>query len=158
MLHESALFQSTVKHQWEINRKQIADELGQMLRIPLPRTRVNVFTTHPEIPTGYAVPQLRAICWGHYEDFKNYHSVYLTHELLHFVLPFDSREIGHALIELIADNELRIRINRTGRYFQYPGHARLLPLKRKLLPYWNRYLGRRTGNIRKLFQECQKAI
>ncbi len=158
ILREAPAFRSAVENQWTVNRKQVANELGRMLRIRIPRYQVNVLTTHPEIPTGYAVPQLHAICWGHREEFKTYHSVYLAHELLHFVLQFDDREISHAMVELIADDELRLRLNKTGRYFQYPGHARLLPIKKKLLPHWQRYLSRKRGTIVTFLRECQRFI
>ena len=158
ILDESRDFRVQVQKQWTQNRTRIATELAAILRIPLPKDDVNVFTAHPSLNIGYAVPQLRAICWGHKEDFQNYHSVYITHELLHLILPPDAREVDHALIELIADNELRIRLNGNGRYFQYPGHRYLLPLEKTLMPHWQRYLHRRSGSIWSLLRRCQKVV
>ena len=158
LLQEAQEFQLEVMNQWSENRKRIEAELIRILRIPLPKAAVKVYTTHPSLGTGYAVPQLHAICWGHSEEFPNYHSVYLVHELLHLVLPSDAREIDHALIELIADNELRIRLNGSGKYFEYPGHKHLASLERRLLPQFREYMRRRSGSIWTLIRKCQRAI
>jgi len=156
ILQEADAFRLTVQNQWAKNRKQIEYELERMLRIPIPQDYVKVFTTHAEIPVGHALPGLHVICWGHKEEFKNYHSVFLAHELLHFVLPPDQLEVDHALIELVADDELRLRLNGSRRYFQFQGHERLRPLKKRLMPHWQRYLRSKTGNTLTLLADCRK--
>jgi hypothetical protein len=61
---------------------------------------------------------------------------------LHIV--FDELEIGekkisHGIIELITDNELRIRLNKKGKYFKEQdrdvGHPYLREIEKKILPY-----------------------
>lgn len=62
---------------------------------------------------------------------------YIIYEALHSL--FGPSEVEHAIIELIADNELRIRLNKSGEYFEY-GHDYLRPVLIKLIPEWKSYL------------------
>lgn len=76
--------------------------------------------------------------YSHKNLCDNYNMSYIIHEALHSV--FGSIEIEHAIIELISDNELRIRLNNMdNNYFEY-GHNYLRPILIKLLPYWKKYL------------------
>jgi|GEM_PF-1700321 len=49
----------------------------------------------------------------------------------------------HAVIQLIADNELRIRLN-GGHYPPFEGHTYLKRLMELIVPHWRKYL--RAGN------------
>jgi hypothetical protein len=55
----------------------------------------------------------------------------------------------HAIIELLTDEELRIRFNKKGVYFKekqkFIGHKDLISLKKKILPYWKNYIKGRLG-------------
>ena len=57
---------------------------------------------------------------------------------------FSRSDLDHALIELISDNELRIRLNGGGEYFKCngieTGHDFLLDLEKGILDDWKKYL------------------
>ena len=91
------------------------------------------------------------IAWGHNEDWPNYATVYLWHEILHSYLGYSEKE--HALIELIADEELRIQLN-GGKYPPFVvGHKNLEKMKKKLLPQWRKYLKLKNRNIREFLRK-----
>jgi len=54
-------------------------------------------------------------------------------------LGIGGKRTSHGIIELITDNELRIRLNKKGRYFnekgQDVGHPYLREIEKKILPY-----------------------
>jgi len=95
-----------------------------------------VYITHPSLKNGHYLGN-NNICWGHNEDWSNYTTIYLWHEILHSY--FDNNDFNHALIQFIADNELRIQLN-GGKYPPFVGHEDLFPLMKKVLPHWKRYL------------------
>ena len=51
----------------------------------------------------------KPILWGHKEEYENYTTIYLWHEILHTY--FDKTDISHAIIQLITDCELQNRLN-----------------------------------------------
>ena len=102
-----------------------------------------VYITHPSLRHGKSF-QDGTIAWGHNEDWQNYAVVYLWHEILHYY--FELSDLDHALIELITDNELRVRLN-GGKYPPFIGHENLEKLKYKILPYWKKYLKSKNKNI-----------
>ena len=72
----------------------------------------------------------------------------------------------HILIALATDNELRIRLNKNGRYFTYKKTSaeplylkKLWELERKITPYWKEYLKNRKGrSIIDLEKEINRKI
>jgi len=82
---------------------------------------------------------------GHHEDWPNYATVYLWHEILHSYIGYSEKE--HAVIELITDEELRIRLNGS-KYPPFAGHKYLAKIKQKILPRWKKYLKSKKRNIR----------
>lgn len=106
----------------------------------------DVYITHPSLKNGRYLGNNK-IVWGHNEDWLNYTTVYLWHEILHSY--FKNTDWSHALIQLMADNELRIRLN-SGKYPPFVGHENLFPLMRRMLPYWKKYLKSKQKDILKL--------
>ena len=114
-----------------------------------------VYIVHSSLPSGktFIFAEGQPILWGHNDLFENYTTVYLWHEILHTYL--GTSQLEHALIQLIADNELRIQLN-GGSYPPFEGHAYLLPLMKKVLPLWNEYLAKTDKN--KSIVEFQKFL
>ena len=123
--------------------------------------------THPKLKNGFAMPRYNTIGWGHSEDWKNYSTVYLCHEIMHLLTK--NTKTMHALIQLMTDNELRIRLNKKGRYFTYkkitqatkmpPYFKELWQLEKKIYPYWKEYLKDKKGrNIIDLEKEIERKI
>ncbi|MEK7104697.1 MAG: hypothetical protein AAB868_01510 [Patescibacteria group bacterium] len=87
--------------------------------------------------------------------------VYLMHETLHLILDkkLGKNNLAHAIIELITDQELRIRLNKNGVYFKESkecvGHPFLLKLSKAILPYWKKYLKSKDRNIANFYLEMK---
>lgn len=140
-----------VKNQWRRNEKEALRIFRDISGIKIPKKIITVYITHPKLHNGKAFPNKNLIVWGHSEDWKNYSTVYLCHELMH-ILTWNKQKnyyLMHIIIELAIDEEFRIRLNKKGIYFKEKrklvGHKNLLPLKKELLPYWKKYLAGRLG-------------
>jgi len=113
---------------------------------------------HPAVGGGSYLSNGK-IFWGHNEDWPNYSLVYLVHEALHEY--FKQSDLTHALIELTADNELRIRLNKGGEYFtcdgEDVGHEYLRKLEQIILPKWKTYLNSGNKKLSTIF-DLQKKL
>jgi hypothetical protein len=76
---------------------------------------------------------------------------------MHIVFWNTKSSTSHATIELATDNELRIRLNKKGRYFREGkfdiGHNKLREVEKKLLPRWKKYLENPKMNIKQFIQK-----
>ena len=139
-----------VKNEWDKNQKEVLNFISKISGIKISNKKVTVFITHPKLHNGRALTGKNIILWGHPEDWENYNTVYLCHELMHLLTwncqknPF----LMHTIVELLTDNELRIKLNGSGKYFKENGfeigHHELRKLSKKLLPYWKKYLKEKT--------------
>jgi|SRR3989344_3581017 len=159
-LHEETKkYLNFLEKEWISKQKIIIATTEEILGEKLPDMSITVLVTHPKLANGMALPESNTIYWGHRENWKNYSMVYLMHEALHLILDrkLEKKHLTHAIIELISDNELRIRLNGKGKYFkeqeEYIGHLFLRKLVRALLPFWKIYLRDRNKNIIKFYHE-----
>ncbi len=159
---ETQKYFATVTKQWTRNKTQALSLVQQLSGISLPSSTITVFIVHPKLERGRAYVKYNAIAWGHEEEWQNYNTVYLCHEIMHFLTKKDSKNdafIMHSLIELMIDNELRIRLNGKGKYFKengrIVGHPDLQELNKKILPLWKSFL---TKQQRKNIFELEKVI
>lgn len=106
-----------------------------------------IYLTHPILKNGHYLGNNK-ISWGHNEDWPNYATVYLWHEILHSY--FQNSDFNHAIIQFLTDNELRVRLN-GGEYPPFVGHDNLFPLMKKMLPHWKQYLRKETSKDIKKF-------
>ena len=110
-----------------------------------------VTVTYPGLPGGRTLDQTgpaecpNAIAWGGREEFPAYTVVYIWHEILHSY--FEQTDRDHAIIELVTDNELRVRLN-GGTYPPFEGHPYLGRWKAAVEPAWRAYLGQGHRDIR----------
>ncbi|KKU99309.1 MAG: hypothetical protein UY32_C0002G0045 [Candidatus Jorgensenbacteria bacterium GW2011_GWC1_48_8] len=116
--------------------------------------KIAVYITHPGLKNGRYVGN-NTIEWGHNEDWPNYATIYLWHEILHSYIGYSEK--GHAVIELITDEELRTQLN-SGKYPPFVGHKYLKSIKNRLLPQWRKYLNSEERNIRKFIKEIPHGI
>jgi len=151
---ETNLYKKWVSKQWNNNKIKINSILKNILKIDIPKFKFKVFLTHPKLMNGCYLGDYR-ICWGHPEEWKNYSLVYLIHEALHEILKGHG-ELGHAVIELISDNQLRIELNKKGKYFQFKGHQELKEIEKKLYSQWKKYLKDDTKNIFDFLKSAKK--
>lgn len=154
LYRETENYLTFVEKQWSENKRIALGELKEITGIQIPDKKFNVFITHPKNYNGRLLDQDN-IAWGHNEDWKNYTTVYLCHELMHSMTKFHNNyikpEILHAIIELATDEELRIRLNKKGVYFKEGnkkvGHKELIKIKKAILPYWKIFLKQKNKNI-----------
>jgi hypothetical protein len=129
-------FVTVVQAQWERNYAVSSGAIQELTGFDLHQTFV-VRLTHPSLCNGRYLGD-NVFTWGHREEWPNYATVYLWHEILHAYFPFD--DLSHALIQLLTDNELRAILNTGTSYPPLVGHQALFPLMENCLPYWRDYL------------------
>ncbi len=160
---ETELYLKTIEQKWEKQKDDIFEFLEQITGLKIPNLKITVIIVHPKLGCGRSYSKIKTIVWGHHEDWKNYSAVYLAHEILHLVFDYykiPSDNIGHSLIELISDNELRIYLNQKGKYFiekeKSVGHDWLRSSEKRILPYWKKYLKQKNRNILQFYKQMKK--
>lgn len=143
-----------IKNQWKKNEKEALRILQEISGLPIPRHKITVYITHPKSRNAKTLDR-NTIVIGRIENWKNYLTVYLCHELMHIMTwpaHFQSNfNILHAII-MLADDELKIRLNKKGGYLSFKKEElnaeviKLINSAKKILPYWRKYL---NGNIGK---------
>jgi len=156
LLKETNIYKRQVQHGWIKNHDEVIGYMEDLSGLDLPNQKIDIIITHPKLRNGICLSK-NTICFGHTEDWKNYSTVYLCHEILHIMTNLSSSRIMHAIIEAIADNEIRIRLNKRGRYFETESNNHYM--LRKILPYWLKYLNDiNRDNIIRLERKIKGAI
>lgn len=133
-----------VQMEWEKNKDKTQEIVQELTGYDFSEKEFTVVMTHPSLRNGsYRGKGL--VTWGHSPEFENYDVVYLWHEFLHEKMP--NGDIPHAVQELVADNELRVRLDKTEKYPPLVGHRNLLKLKEAMLEDWREYLDSEKKDI-----------
>lgn len=124
------------KKEWQSNLEKSKGIMNEMTGLEFNK-EMTVYITHPSLKNGKYNNNI--IEWSHNseQDWPNYSTVYLWHEILHSY--FDYSEYSHSIIQLVTDNELRVKLN-GGNYPPFEGHKELFPLMNELLQKWIEYL------------------
>ncbi|HDH31432.1 MAG TPA: hypothetical protein ENH26_01515 [Candidatus Wolfebacteria bacterium] len=138
--------------QWKKNYTKTSKIIKELTGFNLNQT-FNIYITHPSQKHGKNLGN-NEIGWGHSENWPNYITVYLWHEILHSY--FTISNLSHAIIELITDEELRKKLNKI-KYPPFVGHQYLTEIKKKILPLWKKYLKSSNKDIDK-FQKQTKSL
>jgi hypothetical protein len=145
------------KTQWENNFQRTSKIIKDLTGFKFKNERFIIYVTHPSLRNGVSLGGNK-IAFGNTEDWRNYSTVYLWHEILHSKIPFDGyASIGHAIIDLVADEELRISLN-GGYYPPFIGNPDYSKLKKQILPYWKKYLVSDKKDILKFYRHCKKNL
>jgi len=163
IVSETKEYKQFVTNQWNTNKNIALETLEELVGSTLPKKTVTVLITHPKLHNGVHFLGKNIIGWGHEEDWKNYSTVYLAHEIMHSImieklgLSTGRNGISHSIIELMTDNELRIRLNNSGKYFKENnkeiGHPDLRSIEKKILPAWKKYLKKKDKKIEKFYKK-----
>lgn len=153
ILIETQKYLRLCQQQWKKNQKRSTQIIQDLTGLNLDKT-FTVYLTHPSLKNGLYLSDNK-IVWGHNEDWPNYSTVYLWHEILHSY--FGTSALEHALIQLITDEELRVRLN-GGKYPPFVGHENLYQLMKKILPYWREYLKTENRNILKFHEKIKNSL
>lgn len=152
-------YKTKITNEWLENKETILKEFENITRIDIPILAKNKHTVYLVPRSGRNLGQNR-IEWGalNPEDFPNYGLVYMFHEYLHTL--FGNNHVSHAIIELIADNELRKRLNGDKDYEfegeKTVGHPWLANLRNKMLPDWYKYLNGEYKDIYDFREQMMK--
>jgi len=163
ILKETIEYKNFVEHQWNQNKSFVFNYLEEVLGKKLANLSIKIIIVHPVLNKGHAVLKQNLIVWGHNEDWQNYATVYLAHEITHILFnhyKIKLDNLSHALIELITDNELRIRLNQKGKYFRegrkHVGHPGLRQMEKQILPSWCEYLQNKKKNLSLFLNQFKK--
>ena len=145
LYEETITYSNYLKELFENNKDMLNQYLQRVLKMDF-NLAVNVYISHPNAYTGYAFDDDK-IAWGHFKgvDNPNYNIVYLTHEFLHCLIPYEKdkdemhHEINHCIVELTADYELWSLLNKKSTINE--GHEELKKYKKFIYPYWLKYIG-----------------
>jgi len=121
ILKDTVTYQNFVQKQWKQNEKFVLRYLQDIFGFKLPDLNITVLIVSPTLKHGHVISGTNIIIWGHPEDWKNYATVYLAHEICHLLFNYyhiQENDLTHAVIELITDNELRLRLNNQSQYFK----------------------------------------
>jgi hypothetical protein len=157
ILNQTAAALSKVKDEWEANLQKSHDLMSTISGLELTK-EFEVYVTHPSQTNGMNLDG--RILWTDRHDFNNYNTVYLWHEIMHSFIDSNPpiREHGHiehAIIQLMTDEELRVRFN-GGTYPPFIGHEELRPIEERLLPAWRSYLRKPHKDIRQLIASAKE--
>ncbi len=153
ILDQTKKYLEFVENQWNKNFSFTFALMKELTGFSFKKNFI-VYITHPSLKNGIYLGKNK-IGWGHHEDIPNYSTIYLWHEILHSYLSFSN--LDHALIQLLTDNELRIRLN-GGKYPPFLGHEYLKPLMKKILPYWKKYLKSKKKDILKFKNYLKRTL
>lgn len=80
----------------------------------MPNRSLNVLVFYPGAGLTRHLKNTNIITLSVEELWENRILITLCHEIMHFLTEekFQNEQIGHALIELLCENELRIRLNK----------------------------------------------
>ena len=159
---ETEEYKRWLEKEWGRNESKILGWIHEITRLDLPHKKITVYVTHPKLYNGKALWEKEKICWGHPEKWKNYSIIYLAHELMHIIIKDKGdQNIMHTLIQLTTDNEIRTRLNKKAKYFKQGkfniGHPHLLPLEKKILPSWRKYLVDKKQNLLEFGEKIKKS-
>lgn len=135
-----------LEEEWSRNFKTTSDYITS-LGIKL-KDEFTVYVNHPIFLEGRYWGD-GTIIWSYRDDFSNYNTIYIWHELLHAY--FGKSQEEHALIELIADNEMRRILNNT-QYPPFIGHKNLEELKYTINPKFQSFLLNKNTSVLSLIK------
>lgn len=112
-----------------------------------------VLVLHPAMASAQNMGH-HVIKWGGHTDWAHSTTSNVWHEVLHDHLPGD--DLGHVLVQLVADHELRLHFDPAASDTHYHGHAHLKPLTALVLPFWSQYKARKSRRITDLYAELER--
>ena len=147
ILLQTSSYAKFCENQWIKKFNYTEKIIGNLSGIVLNKN-FDIYITHPNLKNGELFEN-NIIGWGHHEEWKNYTTIYVWHEIMHAYIP--QTKVGHAVIQLLIDNELKTLLN-GGTYPPFIGHKDLFKIMNKLLPYWEIYKKSKNKNIIKFIE------
>lgn len=150
ILGQTQDYRREIKEQWNRNYESTSRDITEMTMLSFESDKFRVYITHPSLRNGRYLGNGKII-WGHGDEFDNYATIYIWHEILHGKFNHEKRVdfLEHSIIHLIADNEMRKRLNGE-TYPPFLGHEyyeHLIPIVIDIFPHWIEYLKNSDRNI-----------
>ncbi len=155
ILDQTKTYQEKIEQEWDANLEKSFRFMQEMTALPLDNS-YTVFVTHPSLPNGRYLGS-KQIAWGGPPKFENHNTVYLWHEVLHDHENLGTDDnTGHAIIELLADNNLRVHLN--GENLEkLMGHASLNRIRSAIYADdWQQYIASSEKDILKFKTEMKE--
>ena len=161
-LQETKVYKTFAKKEWNTNKNKINQILFDITGQYYDKQMI-CYIGHPKIPDGCSFMKNKFKFGGYMKEcWKNYNIVYFIHETFHTIIDYDfmedkkviSKLITHSIIELLTDNELRIRLNNEGDYFDVEGHKYLININKKLYPTWIQFVKSKNKNFFDFILQC----
>lgn len=130
-----------IQNEWQSNLALSASLVHEITGLKLGNRRYDVVITHPAVPQGRFIPPDQ-IAWAESTSFPLANVVYLWHEILHGIL--QDNNISHALIERVADHELRKRLTNIPSENAVGCHSFLIESHNFIEPAWSNFLEERA--------------
>lgn len=139
VLAQTQEYKERVEQEWDANLERSFGFMQEITGLALDNS-YTVFLTHPSLYNGRYLGN-RRIAWGHPQSFENYDTIFLWHEILHDDDNLGtSNDISHAIIELLADNSLRVHLNGTD-FHPLLGHHNLESIRKRIFDHdWRDYV------------------
>lgn len=144
ILKQTQEYKEQVRIEWLKNYDKSFEIMKSITKLDL-KEKFEIIVTHPAVGNGTNLRNY-TIVWGSWDQWTNYATVYLWHEILHTFLEGKSN-IEHSIIQFATDHELRRRLNGTN-YPPFVGHKRLLPTMKLLYDDWKIFLEDGEVNIK----------
>lgn len=150
ILQETEASKTLVSDEWHADFEQSSSIMFNLTGIEI-EDEFEILLTHPHQRNGGNAG--RQILWAYRNTWAHYNTVYLWHEILHSYVP--GHDVAHAAIELVTDNELRVRLGE-GHYPPYEGHPELNELRDQMLDDWWQYLRAEQRDLRQFITEHEQ--
>jgi len=160
IFQETLQYKLRILNKWETAKTHVTKELLNILKLKkLDIPIIDVYYVHPTLNFAHCV-ESEYIIYGCTHGLKNHHydNSTLIHELLHTIFKLDDSkyknnyDMVHAIIELIADNELYQRLS-TSKY-SLNGHGSLNKYRKHIKPLFVEYLLDPNINIYDFITNC----
>lgn len=159
-------YMKTLESKWNTKKNLINKIVYEVIRTPI-NDIFTVFVSHPNTHVGHNISYFpfskNTLVWGHDgTKFPNYALVYLIHEIFHSFwvnIGLENNPITHIVQEFVADNELRVALDKRKKEkfnkAHIVGHTFHKKIAKELYPYWKQYKNSNLDIIkfcRKLFK------
>ncbi len=142
------------KGEWDKNFEKTSDFLSNYgIEVD---GKYKIWMSHPAIRAGQNIGR-NDIIWADRNDWPNYNTVYIWHEILHSY--FDKfgvkKMIEEVIVQLLTDNEMRKMLNGTD-YPPFEGHDDTVNMMEAIYPDWKEFLAQDKKDIKQFVEMISK--
>jgi hypothetical protein len=155
ILSQTYEYGKAIRNQWQKNYPTTLEIMKEVTGLPLNKT-FTVFITHPSLKNRLTLQNDNAILWGNHEEWDNFSTVYLWHEVMNTYLPQD--DVSRAVLELLCENHLRVQLNGGDYPPLIDGTPDLKETKEKILADWKAFLHTENKDILNFITQTKQKL